>query len=188
MIISIAGSAGCGKTSTARSLAGRLGYTYYSVGGLRGRIAQEMGLTIDGLNALGEQDPSTDRIADEYQRELGRKEDNFVIEGRLAWHFIPHSFKVYLTCDVDEAARRVFFARKQETDRSDEPLYKDLGEAKRVLTERTASDVRRYEKHYGLNYQDPAHYDLVLDTTDNKSPEETVEAILKQLKESKGIV
>jgi CMP/dCMP kinase len=185
MIIAIAGSAGGGKSSTAKLLAERLGYTYYSVGGLRGRIAQEMGMTIDELNALGEQDPSTDRIADEYQRELGRKEDNFVIEGRLAWYFIPHAVKILLTCDPDEAARRVFLARRQETSRSDEPIYKNVEETKHILAERTASDIRRYQTHYGINYQDPSHYDLILDTTHNKNPEETVAAILEYLRKDR---
>src|SRR5689334_16245543 len=98
MIISITGAPGTGKTSVGKLLAKRLGYNFYSVGDLRGKMAMERGLTIDELNKLGEKDASTDTMADDYQRELGRKEDNFIIEGRLSWHFIPHSFKVFLKC------------------------------------------------------------------------------------------
>lgn len=183
MILTIAGSPGTGKTSVGKILADKLGYRFYSMGGLRGNMALEKGLTLDELNALGEQESSTDIPVDEYQKELGQKEDNFVIEGRLSWHFIPHSFKILLTCDPAEAARRIYLARKHEADtREDEPLYASPEEAEKVLRLRVESDKRRYQKYYGIDYQDQAHYDLVIDTTDSSEPEETAERILAELR------
>jgi CMP/dCMP kinase len=167
MIISITGSPGTGKTSVGKLLAERFGYNFYSVGDLRGKMALEKGVTIDELNALGEKDPSSDLSVDNYQRELGNKEDNFVIEGRLSWHFIPPSFKVYLTCHLDVAAERIFHARKHDMEgRADEAVYTSVKEARDAITHRIASDVVRYQKYYGLDYRDPSHYDLVVDTTD----------------------
>lgn len=182
MIISIAGTPGSGKTSAAKIVAARLGFPFYSIGALRGKMAKDRGMTIDELNALGETESFTDAEVDEYQKSLGIKEDNFVIEGRLAWLFIPHSFKVFLACDPDEAAKRVFQSRKNpKEDRSDEPLYTDPASAKSEIEKRTESDNRRYQKYYGVQYQDPSHYDLVINTTDLSGPNITAGLILERL-------
>jgi cytidylate kinase len=188
MILSISGVPGSGKTSAAKLLATSLGMKFYSVGDLRGKMALERGMTIDQLNALGEIDPSTDHDADEYQRKLGEMEDGFVIEGRLSWHFIPHSFKVLLLCDPTEAAKRIYASQKSvATRRQDEPEYADVDHAKRELEKRMASDRLRYRKYYDLDYQDTKNYDLVVDTTMLKSAQETAEVITAELKKRKLI-
>lgn len=182
MIISISGMPGSGKTSAAQLVAKHHGMHFYSVGGMRGKMALDRGITIDELNRLGEEEAFTDHDVDTYQRELGQKEDHFVIEGRMSWHFIPHSFKVLLTCDVDEAARRIHAARAMRPeDRRDERQTASIEETKRELEERVASDVRRYQKYYGVDYRDPDHYDLVIDTTSNGGPEQTAETILEAM-------
>lgn len=186
MIISIAGMPGTGKTSASRILSERLGdWPTYSAGGLRGKMAAERGMTIDQLNALGEHEAFTDKEVDAYQAELGRTQDNFIIEGRLAWHFIPHSFKVLLICDPKEAARRVYSSRidpKEQAQRSDEAMYHDVDEAARVIADRVASDARRYAKYYGVDYTDQKHYDLVIDTTNLEGPQITAGKILEAIK------
>lgn len=186
MIISISGVPGSGKTSAAKMLAARLGMPFYSVGGLRGKMAMERGMTIDELNALGEKDATTDTTIDDYQRELGKKEDHFVIEGRLSWHFIPHSFKVLLTCDPQEAARRIFDARaRNDGDRHDEAQTLTIEETRAQLDHRIESDRLRYKKYYNLDYQDPSHYDLVIDTTSNGGPERTMMTIAEAIEKTK---
>lgn len=183
MIISISGVPGSGKTSVGKILAQKLGYNFYSVGGLRGKMAMERGISIDELNRIGEKDHTTDTSVDDYQRELGTKEDNFVIEGRLSWHFIPNSFKIFLDCDPDESARRIFEGQRARAgkERSDEKIYASVEEARKILDDRVASDVLRYQKYYSLDYRSPEHYDLVLDTTKMAGPEETAEKILAAL-------
>lgn len=181
MIISISGVPGSGKSSTAKILAEKLGMAFYSMGSLRGKMALERGITIDELNRLGESDPTTDTSVDDYQRELGKKEDGFVIEGRLSWHFIPRSFKIFLDCDPRTAAERIFSARKQK-DRQDEPLYASVEAAQGEIAKRVASDVRRYDKFYQVDYRDPKNFDLILDTSGNPGPEATADAIIAELK------
>ncbi len=181
MILTISGVPGSGKTSVAKILAERLKMPFYSIGGLRGKMAEERGISIDELNKIGEKDPMTDTTVDEYQRKLGETSDNFVIEGRLSWHFIPKSFKIFLSCDPDESAKRIFSSRKAG-ERPDEQAYATWEEARRELDERTASDVRRYGSIYGLDYRNPSNYDLIVDTTKKTGPEDTAETILQELK------
>jgi cytidylate kinase len=185
MILSISGVPGSGKTSVAKLLAKRLGMNMYSIGDLRGKMAKERGVTIDELNAIGENDATTDTSVDDYQKELGNKEDNFVIEGRLSWHFIPHSFKIFLTCDESQAAQRIYEAKKSsKSERSDEPLYSSEQDALDAIKKRITSDKLRYKKYYDLDYQDPKNYDLVVDAGKTKSAEETADIILNHLRSS----
>ncbi len=188
MILSLAGDPGSGKTSVAKILAERLGYRWYSIGDLRGKMAIERGMTLEEFNKLGETDSSTDTIVDDYQKKLGETEDGFIIDGKLGWHFIPHSFKLFLSCDVDEAAHRIFTSHlAKDGSRDDEKAAETVAEVRASLDRRIASDVMRYQKHYSLTVRDPSHYDLVLDTTHCSGPEETAEKILAILKE-KGLV
>lgn len=151
------------------------------MGTLRRKAAQEKGMTIDEFNALGETDKSTDTMVDEYQKKLGETEDNFIIEGRTCWLFIPHSFKVYLACDPMEAAKRIFAEQNCATDRTGEMCYRSVEETAAELAKRVESDVRRYHKYYDVDYRDPKHYDLVVDTTHNPNSETTANQILAAL-------
>jgi len=160
MIITISGIPGSGKTTVGRMLAERLGYRFYSMGDLRGKMAMERGMTIDQLNELGRKEAWTDRDVDEYQQGLGRKEDNFIVDGWMSWHFIPHSFKVLLTVDTGQAAERVF--RHQ---RPDEEKKATVPALKGMLDRRVEQSSARYKKYYGIeDFLDSRHYDLVLDT------------------------
>ncbi len=184
MIISISGVPGSGKTSAGRILAEKLGYRFYSIGTLRGKMAMEHGMTLDEWNKLGESDPKTDTSVDEYQRELGLKEDNFIIEGRLCWYFIPHSFKVFLSCDPHESARRAYQGQKSDltNTRQDEAPYLSIEDAEKRLEARTASDILRYQRYYAIqDFRDPKYFDLVVDTTAFKGPEKTAQRILQEL-------
>ena len=37
---------------------------------------------------------------------------DLVFDSRLAWHFVEHSFKVFLSVNIDEAARRIWNANR----------------------------------------------------------------------------
>lgn len=181
MIISLAGLPGSGKSTVKNMLAERLGLKKYSMGDMRGKMALERGMTIDELNALGETQDFTDKEADAFQTTLGQKEDDFIIDGRLSWHFIPQSFKIFLDVDLDEAARRIYQARKNDPEgRRDEADYASPEETRRAIEERLASDSARYQKWYGLDYLNRDNYDLVIDTTHTPATQ-VVEQILAAL-------
>jgi cytidylate kinase len=178
MIITIHGQAGSGKSSISRLLAKRLKYKHYSVGDLRRQIARKHGLTIAQLNRLGERHDWTDKEPDELTRKLGKNQDNFVIDGRTCFFFIPHSFKVYLHADLEVRAKRVLRdERKAEGHRS-------LKDAEAALLERDRSDRLRYRKYYNLDITKMRHYDLVIDTT-SLTKRQIVERIMKAISEKR---
>lgn len=178
MIITISGLPGSGKSTIGKRLAKQLGYRFYSVGDLRGKMAMERGMNIDELNKLGEQEVWTDKDVDDYQKNLGETEDNFVIDGRLSWHFIPKSFKVFLTVAVEEGARRIF--KRQRPDEAPAATVQELVTQTRA---RIASDHARYQKWYGVQFDDPRNYDIVIDTT-HSNPKATAGKILMALQRS----
>jgi CMP/dCMP kinase len=182
MIISFSGAEGAGKSTIAKMLAEKLNWPRYYIGGLRRQKAKERGLTLAEYNELGEKDPATDREVDEYQKELGEKEDNFIIEGRTSWYFIPHSIKIYLDVSDEEGAKRVKKDLFDENNRNEKAENTDLDSIIELLKNRRASDLRRYKKYYDINNaHDHKHFDLIIDTTNSK-PEEVLNKILEYLK------
>jgi cytidylate kinase len=159
MIITLSGTPGSGKSSVGRALAKKLGYQFYSAGDVRGKYAVSHGMTLHELNKLAEKDPASDKLVDEYMKELSEREDNFIVDARLGFFFVPKSVKIFLDADPAIRYERIF---KEE--REDEK-FKDLKEAKRITEKRVASDIKRYERLYQVNPYDLYHYDLVVDTT-----------------------
>jgi cytidylate kinase len=181
MIITLTGLPGAGKSTIAKLLSEKLGWTWYSIGDLRGKLAQERGMTIDEFNTLGETQAFTDRDVDQYQTTLGREQNHLVIDGRLSWHFIPNSLKVFLDVDENEAAKRIFEAAKNGL-RKDEKPYASQKEVKQRVHDRLVSDQKRYQQYYQLDYLDRSNYDLTINTS-SLTPTQIVEKILDKLKQ-----
>ncbi len=72
-------------------------------------LAMERGISLLDLGREAERDGGIiDTLLDTRSADLGKNEDNFIIDGRLAFHFIPHSFKLFLTVPPEEAAKRIY--------------------------------------------------------------------------------
>ncbi len=177
MIITLAGLSGAGKSTVKKMLAEKLGWKAYSMGDMRGAYATEHGMTIDELNVLGMNDPKTDALVDEFQTELGKREDDFVIDGWMSWFFIPQSIKVFLDIDPQEGAKRIFAEQQNYPDhRKDERPYLDVADVEANLAKRVLQNQERYKKWYQVDFLDKSQYDLVIDTS-ALSPEQVAERI-----------
>jgi cytidylate kinase len=186
MIISFAGNAGAGKSTIATQLAEKLGWPRYYMGGLRRERAKELGMTLEEYNKLGESDPKTDLEVDEYQAKLGKTQDNFVIEGRTSWHFIPQSFKIFLDVDEKIGAERILKDLETNLKRNETTKkVETLAEMIKKNQERKMSDTLRYQKYFKINAYNPNNFDLVIDTS-YLSPEDAFEKVYQAVVERLG--
>jgi predicted cytidylate kinase len=166
MIISLSGAPGSGKSTVAQMLVDKLGWPRYYMGGLRREIAQKRGLTLEEYNKLGETDISTDKEVDEYQKKLGETQDNFIIEGRTSWYFIPHSLKIYIDVSPEVGARRIFDSLQKKNDRNEADNLSTWQDVMVSAKARVESDRRRYRQYYNIDAYDPKNYDFYIDSTD----------------------
>ena len=176
MKITIAGKAGSGKTSVAETVAKRLGYKHYSAGDLRGRMAMDMGITIDELNEIGKKESWTDTKIDEQSKKIGETEDNFVMDTWLGFHFIPDSLKIFLDVSLGEGARRIFLDQ-----RPDEKKQDSIEGVKEMIKKRQEENRVRWKKRYRVDYLDMANYDFVLDTT-GLTKEEVIQKVIDYIR------
>ncbi len=172
MRVIIAGSAGSGKSTVAKLLAKKLGYKHYSMGDFQREIAEEKGISLLELGKLEERDRSLDEEVDQRQIRLGREEDNFVIDSRLGFHFIPDSIKIFLDADFEERAKRIL------SDKIRKEHNVDLENTKEHMKVRKASEKKRYKEYYDIDPYDKSNYDLIVDAT-SITPEEVVEKIIE---------
>jgi len=175
MKITITGPPGSGKSSVAKFIAKKLGLKHYSAGDIRREIAAKKGMTLEEFNRWDEKTHEGDKAADEFLKNIGKKEDNFVVDGRLPAYFIPDSIKIFLYVDPKVGAKRVMERRKGVE------VYKNLKEAMKKLAEREESDNKRYQELYGINYADKRNFDLCIDTS-KTTVEEVADEIIEFVK------
>lgn len=175
-IITISGELGSGKSTVARLLAQKLGYQYYSTGSAMRQIADKKGITILQLNKLCETDKTIDAEIDSIFATLVHNDKDYVVDSRLAYHFIPSSFKVKLIVDFAVAGARIL----HDTVRTSEDHYISAEEVIENLKKRRESETERFKQLYQIDINANDAFDLVLDTT-KKTPEELVEAIIAAL-------
>lgn len=168
--ITIFGLAGVGTTTAGNLLAAKLGYEFHSSGKMFRKVAEDMKMSLGELEELSKTDDSFDRNLDSKVSEYGKSHDNFVFESRLAWHFIPDSFKVAIICDLEERIRRIAVRE-----------MKDFEVAKQETLARESAIFERYKKYYGIeDVAKQENFDLILDST-RTMPEELVRQIVEAL-------
>jgi len=178
-IITLSGTPCSGKSTSNTILAQRLDYQTYSLGSEVKRRASELGIEPEQFYKQNEIEidgkiQSLDDYLDGYQQELGEEKEKFILDSRLGFYFVPQSFKIFLSCDTEEAAKRSHQTRGHER------LYQSVEKAKQTIAERAEFEKINYQQKYGIpNFHLPFHYDLVIDTT-AKKPEEIVEQIIQE--------
>jgi cytidylate kinase len=172
MKITIGGLAGAGKSTIAKLLAKKLNLKHYSNGDFMRAIAEQKGLSLLQLSKLAEKDSSIDRELDERQIALGKTEDNFVIDSRLGFHFIPDSIKLFLDAPLKIRIERIL------ADKSRVENNPNFEEAKVNIKKREKSELKRYKDYYNLNPYDISNFDFIIETT-GKSPDKVADRIIE---------
>ncbi len=177
--ISLAGDLGSGKSTVGKILARELGAEVYSTGTIQRQIATEMGMTTLQLNQYMETHTEIDGKIDDGLRALENSEKDLIIDSRMAWHFVPSSFSVYMAAEPRVSAERIMKA-----DRASEP-FASIEEAVNSIAERRKSEMFRYSNLYGVNIKDLENYDYVVDTS-FIPPETVAEHILAHFRKNRA--
>jgi len=161
IIISISGDLGSGKSLLANALVERWIADRYSTGMVQRRIADRMGITTLELNRRAETDRSIDEQIDSVFKNLAKTPKNLVVDSRMAFHFLPMSFRIKLEVHPKVAATRI----QSDTSRIGEGQYQDINEIEAAIVARKASERARFKNYYDADIEDHAGYDLVINTT-----------------------
>ena len=179
-IVSIAGTLGCGKSSTADLLAKKLGYKRFSSGDFMRKLALKLGISLNELSIKAQSDPSIDEKIDAEVKKVGEM-NQVVIDSRLAYHFIPNSFKVYLDLPPEIAKDRILNNLKENKLRRESETSTNKEEIYEKIISRRESEKKRYKELYDIDHTDKNNYDLVIDTNQNNL-KEVADIILKGYK------
>ena len=173
MFISISGKLGSGKSTVCHYLKENHGFEIFSTGVIHRKLALERGLSTLEFNKSLNSDAAIDLMIDDELRKFARlnKDKNIIFDSRMAWHFVPDSFKVFLTIDPQTAADRVFSNRILE-----EETYASREKAMQELIDRREVENARFKTFYGVDCNDLNNFDFILDTP-NLSPSQAGEAV-----------
>jgi predicted cytidylate kinase len=167
-IICISGDAASGKTTAARRVLERLpGWRIVSTGQRFREYCAERGIDPQQISHLGDE---AHRAADESMRQLLANERHLIAEARLVGFLakdMPDALRVFCECPLEVRAKRF---------REREPGY-SFEEALARVAERDHADTENLRHLWGIDYHDPAYYDLIL-STHALSPEEVAQRIL----------
>ena len=176
MHITITGILGSGKSTVAKKLAELYGFEIFSTGAILRAAAAERGMDLldlnKELNSKLDSDRSMDDLIDNTTIRVAseRKDDKLIFDSRMAWHFVPGAFKVFVTVDPRVAAERVI-----KDPRPGEPA-EDVDELCAELVERSRVEQARFQYLYGVDYYDYKNFDLVVDSS-ARTPDEVTAII-----------
>jgi len=177
MRITLSGTPGAGKTVVANELAKRLKLKHYSIGEFMRDIAKKKKYSLIKLSRLAEKSNVIDKELDKKQINLKYK-NNFVIDGRISFYFVPNSIKLFLDANFLTRAKRIF------NDNRKGEHFSGLLNTKREIKERTNSERKRYKKYYDLDFLDKKNYDYYIDTT-NLTVKQVTDRIISFIKKKK---
>ncbi len=174
--ITLSGELGSGKSTVANYLISKMPFRIVSAGLLFRQLAAKHGMSAKEFNEFIESDPKYDHYVDDTMAELGRTDDKIIFDSRMAWHFVPQSFKIYLYVDVDTATERIFNDKGRVSE-----SYSDKATARQEIIDRRKSELLRYQNFYHCNLDDYSNYDLIVDTS-HASRDEVNELVYNSFK------
>lgn len=173
--ITITGDLGSGKSAVSKIICEHMGYQYISTGRIQRKLALEMGIDTLEMNRRADTDPTIDERIDGIFISLGKDPGHYVVDSRMAWFFLPDSFKIYLQADLHTSATRIL----NDPDRNSEQ-YRSTEEAMEKIAARKQSENARFLAKYGADCADMHNFDVVIDTKHRK-PDAVAELIMRLL-------
>lgn len=116
-------------------------------------------------------DNSFDIKLDSLVEKYWKENNDFIFESRLAWNFIPDSFKIYLKCEEEERYRRIHSRE-----------WWDISEIINKNKKREEELIERYKNFYPEIIFPPKEekFDFIINST-NLEKEQVIEKILNRL-------
>jgi cytidylate kinase len=172
IVVTIAGPHGTGKSTYARMIAREFKLRYVSAGQLFRDIAKEKRVSLEELSKWAASSPEIDRMIDERSAAEAQKGDA-VIEGQLAAWMAKDlaQVRIYLKAPDEERVARI--ANRD---------HLDYEAARRQTLERERIQRERYRRYYGINIDDLALYNIVIDTG-NRSVGSTCAELMSRIRE-----
>ena len=172
MIITITGKPCSGKGTVSKLFCKKYNFEYVCTGDMFRELAKSYGYNDVLEFQKDEACKNADEIVDNKTAELGKSslDKNIVVDSRLAWHFIPASYKVFIDIDWQTAGERLL-----EANRTNEQA-KDINSAVEKLKDRWQGENARYLELYNTNNLNLENYNLVISSKD-KTPEEIANII-----------
>jgi CMP/dCMP kinase len=172
MKITVTGQSGTGSTSAGRCLATKLGLTFYSAGEIVRSMAERLHMDIHEFDTYIQQHPEYDAEIDKQQRQFGEAHNDFVLESRLGWFFVPSSVKILVTCGIEKRIHRV--CEKE-----------NIGEqkARMQIEAREKSQLERFNNLYGIEDPWGAHHFDIVEHSSATSPETLAERMVAAIRE-----
>ena len=176
MNISISGYPCSGKSTIIEYLKNKYDFSVISGGALYRAEAKKRNLTVLGLNELAKVDRSVDLALDKqlHQEGVKNKGKKVIFDSRLAWHFVPQSFKVFVIINEKELGKRLY-----NSDRPIEEKCESEEEALKAALYRRELERERYKQLYNLDLFDFNNYDFIA-LNENRTAEETAEEIYEK--------
>ena len=168
MKITLAGSPGSGKSTLRKMLAKHYGLINKGTGDFMRELSQKHGYS-DITQFLVEyvsEHPEVDRQIDEEQHIFGKRNDNFVLDAHLGFHFVPDSIRICLTCNLEESSQRILVDKARTTE-----VAKTIYESMLASQKRRDTMRRNFLSLYKVDIDDLSNFDLQIDTTNLSASE-----------------
>ncbi len=170
MIITISGTPGSGKSTIAKILERDLKAERIYVGQIMRENARKQNKTLQQYIDEAQKNPSIDKEIDNQVARLALQKDErsniIIVEGRIQFHLLHKSIKVFITVSPEIGANRIYEDlknNKTNTERN-EGNPQSIDQVLKATIKRMQEDKERLLKLYEVDYLNPKNYDLVIDT------------------------
>lgn len=159
-IITISGNLGSGKSTIGKILSEKLNLDIYASGDVMRHLAQQKNMDINEFVDFLNSHKEYDALIDNEVVNIATEKNNLLFVSRMAWYFIPQSFKVFLYVDERIGAKRIINDKLRSAEN-----YKNYDDAYNSIKVRFENSRKRFIELYGVDICNPSNYDLYLDTT-----------------------